>query len=85
MASSSIPIIDVSNISMLNVDVAKRSFRAAGSELSRALATCGFAYLVGHGIPDSIIEQCMQQSELFFKLPREEKAKFRYEKGEFWQ
>ena len=77
-ASESIPVIDISCISLTNVDVGNKRFKAAGEKLSNALSTWGFAYLSGHGIPEIVVRECMEEAKKFFGLPIEQKKLHRY-------
>ena len=72
-----IPVIDISCISLQHVDVGYKHYEQVGVRLCEALSSCGFAYLSNHGIPECIINQCMQQSEKFFNLPLDVKLEYR--------
>lgn len=48
-----------------------------GKKLHDAFSTWGFAYLRGHGIPKSIVEDCMREAKNFFDQPLEKKKKYR--------
>jgi isopenicillin N synthase-like dioxygenase len=71
-----IPVIDVSSISLRNVDVATGNYEALGKTLCNVLSTCGFAYLINHGIPDMAVHECVAESKKFFKLPPAVKEKY---------
>ncbi len=43
------------------------------AEVGRACADIGFLSIVGHGVPDDLIEQCYAESRAFFDLPLAEK------------
>ena len=73
----SIPVIDISCISLQHVDVAYKHYEELGTRLCTALATYGFAYLSNHGIPAKTINECVEQSENFFNLPLDVKLKYR--------
>ena len=72
-----IPLIDISCISLQNVDVAYKNYEAIGTKLCEALSSCGFAYLSNHGIPERTVKECVNESEKFFKLPSGVKMKYR--------
>ncbi len=76
---ASIPLIDLSDISLILQDneINKDKFISLGLSLGRALQTCGFAYLVNHGIRSECVRQCMDQWSNFFALPAETKRRFR--------
>ena len=73
-----IPIIDLSPVSLIHVDVGNRKYTELGRKLHEAFSTCGFAYLKNHGIPEDIVSDCMKQSKSFFDLPIEIKKQYRY-------
>ena len=72
-----IPLIDISCISLQNVDVAYKNYEIIGTKLCEALSNCGFAYLSNHGIPEKTEKECVNESEKFFKLPTDVKMKYR--------
>ena len=72
-----IPLIDISCISLQNVDVAYKNYEIIGTKLCEALSNCGFAYLSNHGIPEKTVKECVNESEKFFKLPTDVKMKYR--------
>ena len=72
-----IPLIDISCISLQNVDVAYKNYEIIGTKLCEALSNCGFAYLSNHGIPEKTVKECVNESEKFFKLPTDVKMKHR--------
>ena len=73
-----IPVIDISCISLKNVDPAYRNYEELGTRLCKALSTCGFAYLSNHGIPERTVSECKAVSEKFFNLPSDVKLKYRF-------
>lgn len=74
---SSIPVLDVSAISLIHVDPGNSSYDKVGALLKEAFQTWGFAYLKGHGISSKIVTDCMQASRAFFDQPMESKEAFR--------
>ena len=75
--NDSIPLIDISCISLQHVDVAYKNYEELGKTLCEALSTCGFAYLQNHGIPERTVEECKAESKKFFDLPDDIKTKYR--------
>ena len=71
-----IPVIDISAISLIHVDVGNKNYGTIGEKLHQALGNVGFAYLANHGIPAKIVEDCMREAKTFFQLPIEEKKRF---------
>jgi isopenicillin N synthase-like dioxygenase len=61
MTGKSIPVIDIAPLA----DPASAAAVRAAHELCRAYETVGFAYVVGHGVPDSLIEDTFAQSRAF--------------------
>ena len=74
---NSIPVLDISCISLQHVDVAYKNYEELGTKLCEALSTCGFAYLKNHGIPERTVEECKAESKNFFNLPDDIKTKYR--------
>jgi isopenicillin N synthase-like dioxygenase len=66
----SIPVVDVSGIA--DPDPAVR--RATAGELGRACEEVGFLSVVGHGIPQPVIDGAFAAAHRFFALPVERKA-----------
>ncbi|UVO13523.1 isopenicillin N synthase family oxygenase [Mycobacterium sp. SVM_VP21] len=60
-----LPVLDLSD-----ADTDPAAFRLA---LREATHTCGFFYLIGHGIPDEQIAKILALARQFFKLPETEK------------
>jgi len=77
--SSCIPVIDVSKIALDNVDVCDQFYDVVGKEFCAALSTWGFAYLKNHGIPWSLVDDCVKQAKLFFE--KDTKTKLKYSRG----
>jgi isopenicillin N synthase-like dioxygenase len=71
----SIPVINVSSISLENKNVNDEDLQKVGLALSSALATWGFAYLSNHGVQENTVENCFKQSQQFFALPQNIKEK----------
>ena len=77
LKKDTIPLIDISCISLQNVDVAYKNYETIGAKLCEALSSCGFAYLSNHGIPERTVKECENESEKFFKLPSDVKMKYK--------
>ena len=73
-----IPVIDISCISLKNVDPAYKNYEELGTRLCKAFSTCGFAYLSNHGIPERTVNECKAESEKFFNLPSDVKLNYRF-------
>ncbi len=67
MALDSLPILDISQLD--DPDKAE-GFR---KQLREVTHDVGFFYLVGHGIPQQLIDEVLDVSRRFFALPEEEK------------
>jgi isopenicillin N synthase-like dioxygenase len=65
---SSLPILDLSAL-----DAGPDEASAFRSELRRVTHEVGFFYLVGHGIPQELIDEVLEVSRRFFDLPVEQK------------
>ncbi len=59
--------------------------RDAGATLVDAFSTQGYAALVGHGVPDDVIDDMRAVSLEFFDLPREEKARCEWVGHDVWR
>jgi isopenicillin N synthase-like dioxygenase len=70
MTLMSVPVIDVSGFR--SADPAQR--RAVAEEVGRACRDIGFLIISGHGVPDSLVEDCYQTSKAFFALPLADKV-----------
>jgi isopenicillin N synthase-like dioxygenase len=68
MTLASLPILDISQLDA-GVDAAE-SFR---TQLREVTHDVGFFYLVGHGIPQSLIDEVLDVSRRFFALSEDEK------------
>ena len=77
MGDTDIPIIDLDKIALDNVDVSEKHYDEVGREFCRALSTWGFAYLKNHGIPWSMVDNCVGQAKKFFERDQETKLKYR--------
>ena len=78
MAPSSIPVIDMSPISGGN-GAEKNAVRRLVAE---AFENVGFMAIIGHGIPQQIIDEALSASRAFFDLPLEKK--FSWQLREFY-
>ena len=67
---TALPVVDVSGLSA--ADRAAR--RATAAELGRACEQVGFLSVVGHGIPQQVIDDAFAAAHRFFALPVERKA-----------
>ena len=70
MTKETIPVIDISSISLDKENLKSEQFSEVSYHLAQALSTWGFAYLKNHGIPKQAIKSCFQQSKEFFALPQ---------------
>ncbi|MFT7641516.1 MAG: isopenicillin N synthase-like dioxygenase [Pirellulaceae bacterium] len=77
MEDAAVPIVDVEPLR--NGCQADR--QRVADLIGAACRDNGFFYIVGHGVPSTIIERLDQLSREFFALPREEKMAIRMELG----
>jgi isopenicillin N synthase-like dioxygenase len=68
MALDTLPILDISELD--GGDDAAAAFRARLREVTHEV---GFFYLVGHGIPQELIDEVLDVSRRFFALPEDDK------------
>ena len=68
MALDSLPILDISELD--RGDTAAAGFR---EKLRRVTHEVGFFYLVGHGIPQDLIDEVLDLARRFFALPEGDK------------
>lgn len=68
MVLTSLPILDLSAL-----DDGPEAAESLRAELRRVTHEVGFFYLVGHGIPQSLIDEVLDVSRRFFELPVEQK------------
>lgn len=74
MASSKIPVVDVSALSLENEDFdlenisPDEDLRMLGSRLVSALHQNGFVYIAGHGVDPQLVQQALSSSLDFFHL-----------------
>lgn len=61
----SLPVIDISDLA--STDLVKR--QQVGKALRIACLDSGFFYCTGHGVPDELMQQVMQQTQRFFDQP----------------
>ena len=76
--NESVPLIDLSCISLQHVDVAYKHYEELGKRLCKALSSYGFAYLSNHGIPEKTVNECVAEAQTFFNLPSDVKLKYRF-------
>lgn len=69
----SIPVIDLSPLWDCSAD----GLAKVADEFTRAFEEMGFAYIINHRVPQSIIDQVFDQHRRFHALPLEEKNKIR--------
>lgn len=69
---SSLPIIDLSSFQKASTLDEKR---VRAQELVAACRDIGFVYITGHGVPREEIKRAFEVSEMFYKLPQEDKMK----------
>lgn len=68
MALDSLPVLDISELD--RGDAAAAAFR---DKLRQVTHDVGFFYLVGHGIPQELIDEVLDVSRRFFELPEADK------------
>jgi isopenicillin N synthase-like dioxygenase len=68
MALDTLPILDISELD--GSETAAAAFRTKLREVTHEV---GFFYLVGHGIPQELIDQVLDLSRKFFALPEDDK------------
>lgn len=68
MALDSLPVLDISELDQ--GDAAAAAFR---DKLRQVTHDVGFFYLVGHGIPQELIDEVLDVSRRFFELPEADK------------
>jgi isopenicillin N synthase-like dioxygenase len=68
MALDSLPVLDISELD--RGDAAASAFR---DKLRQVTHDVGFFYLVGHGIPQELIDEVLDVSRRFFALPEADK------------
>jgi isopenicillin N synthase-like dioxygenase len=66
-----LPVVDIGGL--YSPDERARAKTAA--KLGDAARESGFCYIIGHRVPDVIVQRALEQSKLFFSLPLEEKMK----------
>ncbi|KGO37966.1 Oxoglutarate/iron-dependent dioxygenase [Penicillium expansum] len=78
MASAKSPNIPVVDFAGWNT---KSSRQRIAQEIVAACKEVGFAYIVNHSLPESMLDQAFNWSKLFFELPQEEKLKAPHPEG----
>src|SRR6187402_638410 len=68
MTLDSLPILDISEL-----DQGEDAAAAFRTQLREVTHDVGFFYLVGHGIPQELIDEVLELSRRFFALTEEEK------------
>lgn len=69
---SALPIIDISG---LQGDASDR--QSVLAQLRKASLDTGFFYVVGHGVPPTLIEQVLAEAKAFFDRPMDEKLRIK--------
>ena len=70
MTMLAVPVIDL--IGFWSGDPGQK--RAVALEVGRACRELGFLIVSGHGVPDTLIEDCYRTSKAFFALPTDQKV-----------
>eukprot|EP00930_Biecheleria_cincta_P070322 TRINITY_DN57964_c0_g1_i1.p1 TRINITY_DN57964_c0_g1~~TRINITY_DN57964_c0_g1_i1.p1 ORF type:complete len:375 (+),score=60.36 TRINITY_DN57964_c0_g1_i1:50-1126(+) len=93
MAAGQVPVLDLAafRASLEHMDLQRRQgedkielsedARCMARQWGEAFSTFGFCQIVGHGVPDSVIEAAHDAARRFFKLPEAEKRKCDLGKG----
>jgi len=66
--ASALPVLDLTRL-----DAGAEAAAAFRADLLRATHEVGFFALVGHGIPDEVVDGAFAEAEHFFALPEEDK------------
>ncbi len=66
---SEVPVIDISAFS----DGTDEASKAVAGELRKACVEIGFFQIVGHGVPDELVDRTYAAAKAFFALPNERK------------
>ena len=69
MSEVSIPVIDIAPL----LTGEPGGMETVAAKIGQACRGIGFFYIIGHGVPESLIANVFAQSERFFALPEEEK------------
>lgn len=69
MSFSALPIIDIAPLRSGDPSDSQR----VGEEIQQACTEVGFFYIIGHGVPEPIIEAAMTACMAFFRRPLDEK------------
>jgi len=71
VSRNELPVIDISSLSS-----SRRADRqAVAARIRAACIDKGFFYIVGHGVPQGLMDAAQAQAKIFFDLPEPEKAK----------
>ena len=65
----------ISAIGLDITDPSDKAYLGVGQELFNAFESTGFAYIIDHGLDQEIINNAMESSEKFFRLPQSTKDK----------
>jgi len=79
-ALNALPVIDIAPF-LSGGSAAARE--AVARELRRVCIDIGFFYLVGHGLSEAELNEALARGRDFFRLPREEKEKLRFNTARF--
>ena len=66
-----LPVVDLDKATVLNDDdeLDIIGLQPIGAQLVKAFSEIGFVYITNHGIPETIIDECLSQSQQYFELP----------------
>ena len=70
---SSIPVIDISTISLSNEDPSIEDYKFMSKIIGDKLENIGFLYINNHGIPQEVIDNAMKTSYEFFQMDNDAK------------
>src|ERR1043165_5919607 len=73
-SESKIPIIDISAFTTGSNSQAEKL--KVAKQIYDACRNVGFFYLIGHNVPQEIIDRVLKLGHEFFHLPEEEKIKY---------
>ena len=68
---TTVPVIDITPF----LEGSANGKRAVAQQVDRACTSIGFFTIVGHGVPEPLVERMYNASRAFFDLPLEEKLK----------
>ena len=74
-----VPVIDIGPFLDKSSDTRERAEVVRAWD--RAFSSVGFAVIVGHGIPEPVVNEAYAAAKHFFSLPREEKMAYCFGRG----